>query len=383
MAGTILFAGGGTGGHLFPSIAVAERLAAIAPRLSAHFACSNRALDLQILSDAGVQYTPLSVQPLPAVSRPWDAPGFLKSYFQSRAMAETLIANHGVEVVVAMGGFVSGPVVGAARRRGVPTVLVNLDAVPGKANRLLSGRCDRVFTVYESAALPERAEMLALPLRKQCLAPAPGDAAECRRRLELDPAMPVLLVTGASQGAESINKMMIELAKRAAMQGVLRPWSIVHLAGQEREEAVSRAYKAAGLTAKVMAFTNEMGLCWGAAELAISRAGANSVAEAAANGVPTIFMPYPYHKDEHQRLNAQPLVEAGAAVMWDDHKDGTVNANRHTQGMVGLLQDTQRRQKMRAKLRELSGGDGAQRLAETIVQMVGGEVGAAAKSAAA
>ena len=381
MAGTILFAGGGTGGHLFPSIAVAQRLRRIAPRLESHFACSNRALDLQILSDADVAYTPLSVQPLPAVSRPWEAPGFIKSYFQSRAMAETLIANHGVSLVVAMGGFVSGPVVGAARRRGVPTVLVNLDAVPGKANRLLAGRCDRLFTVYETSALPERAERLALPLRSECLAPA--DAAECRRRLELDPAQPVLLVTGASQGAESINRMMIELTKRAAMQGVLRPFSIVHLAGAEREEAVSRAYKAAGLTAKVMAFTHEMGLCWGAAELAISRAGANSVAEAAANGVPTIFMPYPYHKDQHQRVNAQPLVEAGGAVMWDDLREGPLNANRYGQALVGLLQDSQRRAKMRAKLNEAAGGDGAQRLAQIIVEMVGEASHPAPKQAAA
>ncbi|MFA7238121.1 MAG: glycosyltransferase, partial [Phycisphaeraceae bacterium] len=139
--GTVLFAGGGTGGHLFPSLAVAERLAG---RCEVHFACSGKPLDAEILTKAGVPFTPLPAVGLTGNPMQW--PGFIKRYKQSEAIARRIIVERNVGVVVSMGGYVSAPVIGAAAKMklpgvpGIPGVLVNLDAVAGKANRRIAKR---------------------------------------------------------------------------------------------------------------------------------------------------------------------------------------------------------------------------------------------------
>ncbi|MDH3582681.1 MAG: glycosyltransferase, partial [Phycisphaerae bacterium] len=199
---TVLFAGGGTGGHLFPALAVAEVLAEQADAPALHFACSDRAIDARLLGGAGAAYTPLGVRPWPR--RPWNWPSFLVALRRARAESAGLIRAERVGLVVALGGFVSGPVVSAARRSGrrVPSLLINLDAVPGRANRLAARLCDRVCSVHVAAGLPAGTEIVAMPLRRSVL--SGGDQGADRAALGLDAAVPVLLVTGASQGARSV-----------------------------------------------------------------------------------------------------------------------------------------------------------------------------------
>ncbi|MEX2672327.1 MAG: UDP-N-acetylglucosamine--N-acetylmuramyl-(pentapeptide) pyrophosphoryl-undecaprenol N-acetylglucosamine transferase [Phycisphaeraceae bacterium] len=360
---TVLFAGGGTGGHLFPAIAVAQRLP---DTLTAHFACSNRAIDRRILDEANVPFTPLTVRPLP--TRPWHAPTFAWQYLQSIRTALRLIDQHDVRAVISMGGFVSAPAVEAARRRNIPVLLVNLDAVPGVANRYLVRRCEHVFSVHPSPKLPPRTQPIAMPLRRESVADL--DAAECRAAFGFAPDRPVLLVTGASQGAESINRLMVQLLERAAFRDAFADWSILHLAGHERDESLRDVYLAAGMHARVLAFTHQMGLAWGAAELAISRAGANSVAEVAANAVPAIFLPYPYHKDQHQKHNAAELVEAGGAITVDDAIDPATNADHLLPLLMELASDAARLGKMRDALRALAPADGAAQLVEHLQRLL-------------
>src|SRR5690606_34808033 len=149
--------------------------------------------------------------------------------------------------------------------------------------------------------------------------------AQAREALGLAPDQPVLLVTAGSQGAATINRMMMALVKHPQGRAALADWQVYHLSGAREREAVERAYAEAGVAARVEPFCQRMGLAWRSAELAISRAGAGSVAEVLANAVPTIFMPYPYHKDQHQRLNALPLADAGGAVLVQDHIDAEAN----------------------------------------------------------
>lgn len=369
---TVLFAGGGTGGHIFPNLAIAERLTgrgdiAVPPRV--HFAVSNRPLDARIMTQQNLPFTPLGVRPLPR--RPWHIPGFLRSYFQSRAEAMRLMREKNVRVVIATGGFVSAPVIAAARKLGIARLMVNLDAVPGVANRYLAPSCTRVFSVYASPKLPG-ATIVPLPLRRSCL--SSGDAASCKKALKLEGDRPVLLITGASQGAESLNKLMMELIGRdefrAAVMG--RGWQVLHIAGEDRAEPVKQAYKQAGIDAVVMAFCNTMGLAWGAADVCLSRAGASSVGEVAANAVPTIFLPYPYHKDQHQKLNAQPLVEAGGSLMYDDLIEPKPNGDQLEPVLLALMNDASRRNAMRAKLHQLAGQDGASILADEAMKTIAG-----------
>ncbi len=364
---TILFAGGGTGGHLFPSLAIAQRLADVPGAPAAHFLASDRAIDAQILTKAGVNFTACPMKPLP--TRPWTIPGFVLSLVRSKKMVREIVKQRNVKLIVAMGGFVSVPAAMVGRALGIPILLVNLDAVPGKANRWLAKRCDELYSVYESPLLPSgRVKMTGLPLRRSGL--SNGDARTDRVAMGLDADRPTLLVTGASQGAKSINLAMVELLKQDDFRAAIGAWQVLHLAGEGVGDELEKAYRAANVPARVMTFCDTMGHAWGGADLAISRAGANSVAEVAANGVPTIFLPYPYHKDQHQKLNVEPLSRGGAAVLMKDAIDPAVNAERLRPVMMELMGDAGRRAAMREKLLKLGGGDGAKKLMDVAMSIV-------------
>jgi UDP-N-acetylglucosamine:LPS N-acetylglucosamine transferase len=194
-------------------------------------------------------------------------------------------------------------------------------------------------------------------------------AADCRRELGLDPARPTLLVTGASQGAGSINQMMIRFVK--GEPSPLATWQIIHQTGRDGADEVRTAYAAAGVPALVEPFFTKMGLAWGAADLAVSRAGAGSVAEAWANRVPTVFMPYPYHADDHQKLNALPLERAGGAVVVTDHVDPDANLQGAGRALAARLGDAPARAAMRQALERLGPVDGAARVAAALVGPAG------------
>jgi UDP-N-acetylglucosamine--N-acetylmuramyl-(pentapeptide) pyrophosphoryl-undecaprenol N-acetylglucosamine transferase len=345
---TVLFAGGGSGGHLSPGLAVAEALQKIQPATRTLFACSRRDIDHTMLAEAGVRHVAIPASPL--ALRPAGAVRYMRDYRLGRSSASRLLAAEQVDRVLALGGFVSAPVAGAAARLGIPVILLNLDAVPGKANRWIARRCSAVWSAVET---PSRRgfdnRIVGMPIR-QC-ATAPADAADCRRELGLDPQRPTLLVTGASQGAGTINDLLMALAQ--ANPQPLDGWQILHLAGAGADQRVREAYQRAGTTAQVRPFLSQMGLAWGAADLAVSRAGASSVAEAAHNRVPTLFLPYPFHRDQHQARNAQPLVEAGAAAMVEDRVATEANLCDAGATLEGLLSSPEQRQAMQTALHQL------------------------------
>jgi UDP-N-acetylglucosamine--N-acetylmuramyl-(pentapeptide) pyrophosphoryl-undecaprenol N-acetylglucosamine transferase len=330
-----------------PGLAIAERIAEIAgdaaPRVV--FACSDRAVDAHMLRAAGARYVALPARP--ASLHPRRAIAFARGFRASRRRCRALIESESIDLVLALGGFVSAPAAAAARDRGVPVTLVNLDRPPGRANRWLARRCERVWTAVELPDHPGFAErVVGLPVRRAAL--APDARPQCRRRLGLDEARPVLLVTGASQGATTVNDLVTRLAERepAAFAG----WQVVHLTGSGADGAVRAAYARAGVPAMVAPFLDEIGLAWGAADLAVSRAGANSVAEAAANAVPTVFLPYPFHRDLHQLHNARPLETIGGAVIERDLVDREHNVGGAGRTITALLRDEPRRAAMRNAL---------------------------------
>lgn len=363
---TILFAGGGTGGHIFPSLAIVERLRETGCPARPHFLVSTRPLDAQILSKESITYTPLGARP-PSLN-PVKLFAFGRAFSTSSAQVTQVIHQMSAVALVAMGGFVAAPAVWAAHKAGIPVVLVNLDAVPGLANKHMSRFATEVFSAYATPVLP-KANLVGLPLRRSVVGPA--DVALARRELGLDPDKETLLVTGASQGAESINNMMIELVGLAQPRKALRNWQVLHLSGQADVERVRKAYEAAGVPARVEAFCNAMGMAWRSADIAISRAGAGSVAEAWANAVPTLFFPYPYHKDQHQRLNTAPLLIIGAAKVFTDQIDPAPNARQITGPLLALMSNTQQRIHMTELMRERTPGDGAMAIAQWLRRAVG------------
>jgi UDP-N-acetylglucosamine--N-acetylmuramyl-(pentapeptide) pyrophosphoryl-undecaprenol N-acetylglucosamine transferase len=361
-AGTFLFAGGGSGGHISPGLAIAERLIERAPEGRVLFACSTRPIDARMLTEAGVEHLALPAMPLSP--RPAALVRFLRALRRSRLECREALHRHRVDHVIALGGFVAAPAVLAARSLDIRTTLLNLDHPPGKANRWLARRCDRILTAIELPTTPHFAErVVGMPIRRRAM--APGDRATCRARLHLEPERPVLLVTGASQGAASINRFMQAMVE--SRPDDFAGWEILHLAGEGAADQTRQVYAHCGVSARVESFLDEIGLAWGAAELAVSRAGASSVAEAAANAVPTLFLPYPYHRDRHQANNARPLVEAGGAVIVDDRIDAQANASEAGQVLSALMNEETRRSGMRKILRAQRPADAAAAIAALLL----------------
>ena len=371
----ILLAGGGTGGHIFPNLAIAQatrRLAASTDRqVQIHFLISDRPLDEQILQEAELPFTALGAAPWRA--RPVSLVKFALGYAQAkRTVIQQLKALPQSEqvVLVATGGFVSAPCITAVRNMRGRTALLNLDATAGKANRVSARQCDKVFTCYASAKLPggretgqdrDEAEVVGLPVRQA--ARATHDSAEAREQLGLSPDMNTLLVTAGSQGAVTLNQMMRSLITGPRGQTALAGWQVLHLCGPGMQQALQAGYNTARVPAVVLPFLNEMGLAWSAATLAISRAGASSVGEVWHNAVPTLFFPYPFHADQHQKLNTKPLTDRGAAVVFDDLKDSTHNVHQLLPTLEQLAQNDVRRERMRQLMRQSRPEDGAARIA--------------------
>ncbi len=358
---TIFFAGGGSGGHIFPNLAIAERLVKHSPEVDAHFLVSSRPLDAQVIASRDLRFTCLPVGPLTRKIRA--LPRWLVDWHLSVKMVTGLVDRLNAVAVVATGGFVSGPAVVAARRRGIAVGLVNLDAVPGTANRFMARRADRIFSVYDVPGW--RSVRISVPLRRAAM--TKGTAVEARRRLGLAGDLPTLLVSGGSQGARTINEFMAELARR----GVLDPgWQVLHLAGPTDESYLRRVYEANGVRAVIVGFCEKMGLAWTAATIAVSRSGAGSVAEAWAAAVPTIFVPYPFHGDQHQRLNALPLVDLGAALLAVDRADACLTADEVGPLLCQMMTNEARRDSMRQFMLSRAPADGAEMVAQWLTATV-------------
>ncbi len=331
----VVMAGGGTGGHLYPGLAVADALRARAEsmrlELELIWAATPRAVDQRLLSQFGEQYVKQPVQPL--VKSVKKLMGFLE-----RVAGELSIFGRrdlGVRRWIVWWRW--GVMRRGRRRmwvakRGIPVVLLNPDALPGLANRFLLKRADVIVTQWPLGAnyrkgLKGVVKPLGCPIRPELMDRTREEAAGS---LGIDGLKKTLVVTGASLGAKTINDAMLVLlgdSQVRAAFGEEGRWQIVHLAGLEQAEAVRKAYSRwPGLSAKVIDYCDDMASVWAVADLAIARAGASTCAELTACGVPSILMPYPFHKDMHQQANAMELVRAGAAIIVDDVKDAVGNA---------------------------------------------------------
>jgi len=369
---TILFAGGGTLGHVFPSIAVWQCLQELDRSCTAHFLVSNRPVDRQVLAKQDLPHTCLSATPL-RLTRPWTWPKFAAACAKDGRTCRNIIRRSNVGAVVATGGFVAAPAIWAAGKMGVPIAMMSLDAVAGKANRHLASRATALFSVYPDPRWPQ-ATLIGLPLPREAI--GPDDPAAARRQLDLDPQRDTLLVTGGSLGAQTINQMMIGLLGTVPVRKALADWQVLHLAGPAAAgkpilAELRTAYQKAKVAARIETFCNAMGLAWSAASLAVARAGANTVAEVWANCTPTIFLPYPYHRDQHQRRNAEPLADLDGAVLSRDLIDPQANTKQLTGPLSALLSNPAQRQHMARRLRETRPANGAQIIARWVRSTLG------------
>jgi UDP-N-acetylglucosamine--N-acetylmuramyl-(pentapeptide) pyrophosphoryl-undecaprenol N-acetylglucosamine transferase len=363
----ILLAGGGTGGHLYPGIAVAEALREVAPELKPVFLCTGREIDRVILEPTGFEFIP---QPIV----PWKKSiggtlRFARHFGQTWEMVRKVLRERKPAAVIGLGGYAAGLAVKLAARKKIATAIINPDVIPGEANRLLMRQATVVCCQFEQTAdhvdgsQREKLKVTGCPIRADIRQLPPRD--EAARRLGLDPMLNTLVVTGASLGAQTINEAVLTM-----LEGVtLRGWQILHLSGRDHAPAVRAGYRDLSTPAVVIDFTPAMADIWAVADIAISRSGASSCAELTACGVPSLLFPYPYHKDMHQRANARVLADAGAAVLLDDEKDRKKNAEKLRAAVESLLYGADKRRAMSEAARALGKPDAAANVARLITEI--------------
>ena len=265
-----------------------------------------------------------------------------------------------------LGGFVAAPVCLAAHRNKIPVALINVDIVPGRANKLIARWAGEIFVQFDDTAKhfdKTKVRVVGCPLREEFNKPEPGKAIE---QLGLDKNKKTLLITGASSGSANINQAICSLLEK--LDDFAHHWQIVHLTGQANFEQISGKNLNPKIHYIISGYFDDMPDLLAAADLVIGRSGAVSVAEFAAAGVPAICIPYPYHKDKHQYLNAGKLVDAGAAVIVDDLPDKEEFSKRLWSVLESLLKDENRRQQMSKAAKKISNPQAASTIAEELLK---------------
>ncbi|MHC4132900.1 MAG: UDP-N-acetylglucosamine--N-acetylmuramyl-(pentapeptide) pyrophosphoryl-undecaprenol N-acetylglucosamine transferase [Planctomycetota bacterium] len=362
---TFYFAGGGTGGHIYPAIAVAEKIVELDSSAKVHFFISNRDIDSQILSKTNFAYSLL-----PAVGLTLNPKGFnnfIKLFFKSCRIARKVISEAENPVVIGAGGFVAAPVCRAGHTLKVPVKLLNVDIVPGRANKLAAHWADEVFMQFEETAKyftqkGLKVTVTGCPIRSAFNNPRSETAIS---DLGLQQDKKILLITGASSGSQSINETICLLLDK--LTDFTNDWQIVHLTGAGNYEDVKNKYINAKIDSKILNYYDDMPNLLSAADLVIGRSGAVSVAEYAAASVPSICLPYPYHKDRHQYLNAEKLVKAGAAVVVDDLPDAEERSAWLWEELERLLKDEEERGKMAESANQVANIDAASEIAQILL----------------
>jgi UDP-N-acetylglucosamine--N-acetylmuramyl-(pentapeptide) pyrophosphoryl-undecaprenol N-acetylglucosamine transferase len=307
----IAIACGGTGGHLFPGLAVAGKL--LDRGCEVMVMISPKEVDQQAVTSA----TDTEVVILPAVPLNRGRVGpFVRGFIHAFRETQKIFRKRKPGAVLAMGGFTSAPPVLAGKLSGAATFLHESNTIPGRANRWIARVVNQAFVGFSQTA-PQLATPHVVPtgtpVRPQF---QPADPGANRLALGLQPDRPLLLVQGGSQGAHGVNNLLVASLPRLASS--LPGLQFLHLTGEADFESVKAAYARHGCKARVLPFLTEMELALGAATLAISRAGGSSLAEFAAMRVPSILIPYPAAIDNHQYWNAKAFEDAGAARLLEE-----------------------------------------------------------------
>ncbi len=361
----IVFAGGGTGGHLYPALGIVEALRVCVPGVRVAFFGTQRAIERHICEQAGCE---LVQQHLPPLRRaPWRWPGIYFGFRRSGRLCRQRLGSDPPLVVVGTGGLGSVPAVREAHRAGIPVALLNPDAIPGRANRFLARSADCVLAQWEETAryLPRatRVEVYGCPVRPQFNRAGRLAGVE---RFGLAPDLKTLLVTGASQGARTINETIVaSLDFLETRSG----WQVLHLTGELDHDMVLSAYRDRPLRSTVLAYTEHMADAMGAADLIVSRAGASSLAEITAVGRASILMPYPHHRDRHQFANARCLVRESAAVVVQDRIDPALHGPEFREVLGRLMVDDGARLALADAAGRMGKGNAAVEIAERLVSL--------------
>lgn len=347
----VLIVSGGTGGHIYPGLAVAEEFRRRDPATPILFIGSAEGLEKEIVPQSGFKLKLIKARALlrklsyKAISAPFVcAIGFLQSLF--------LVRSYGPDVVISTGGYVSLPVVLAARFWRRPVCLLEQNVLPGAVNRLVSRFAGRRFLAFSEAKRYMSGEVVGNPVRQSIIE---ADRGTARQALAVGDRRAVLIM-GGSQGAKKLNETLVSVLDRLP-ENVF----VLHIIGNRDYAWVSRLLEGKRIeNYRALPYLHDMSQALAASDLVISRAGATAIAECLVRGLPMVLIPFPYAAEDHQRLNAAVVVNAGAAVMVED-KDLT------PEKLLGLLsQSSLDYAKMRDAALALARPDAAKRIVDAV-----------------
>ncbi len=318
----LVIAGGGTGGHLLPGVAVADAFMQHSHANRVVFVTTGRPVEKRVLAGRGYETVRIEASGFKGTGASGKVRA-LARMFSGVFSALRLFRKQRPDAVLGMGAYSAAPVVLAAWMLGIFRAIHEQNRLPGMTNRLLARFSNRVYVSFEDTDIRGCRESIVFtgnPVRR--------DIAECgaEARKQAPADFLTVLVLGGSQGAHQINKSVKDALEWLDEPGKFR---FIHQSGEADLEEVREGYADAGVSGRVEAFFDDMAACYREADIAVCRAGATSIAEIAAAGLPAVFIPYPYAADNHQYFNAKPLAEAGAAELIEQSEaDGKTLARR-------------------------------------------------------
>jgi len=358
----VLIAGGGTGGHVYPGIAVAEELRRLHPDAAILFVGGKRGVESHAVPEAGFKIRFVTTRGFPRRAW-WRWPGAVIANLIGFVQSLWLVMTERPDAVLGTGGYVSGPVSMAAVLLGRPLILQEQNSIPGLANRWLARVADEVHLSFtEARAYFSRKDNLKVtgnPVRAFILG---GDRATALQEFGLADGRPTVFVFGGSRGAHRINEAAIDAMRR--LKGRVDVQFILQTGGEDFEWARG-IVETEQLPARVVPYLRQIHLAYAVADLVVCRSGAMTLAEIAACGTPAILVPYPYAAHNHQEVNARNLVERAAASLILDRE---LSGERLAKEVAHLLADRQTLRRMSAHARTFARLDAAERLARSLAR---------------
>jgi UDP-N-acetylglucosamine--N-acetylmuramyl-(pentapeptide) pyrophosphoryl-undecaprenol N-acetylglucosamine transferase len=363
MGRKVIIGGGGTGGHVFPAISIADALKEASPGIEILFVGAIDRIEMQKVPEAGYKIIGL---PITGLKRKFSLEifGLIYRLIKSMKISIKIIRDFRPDVAVGVGGYASGPIIRAAALRGVPVLIQEQNSYAGITNKILAGLAVRIFVAYDGMEKYFPADKILLtgnPVRKDILTLKAGKD-ESLRFFNLSGQNRTILVLGGSLGAGTIN--------RCIMNGLGEIPENIQLIWQTGRNYYSRAVENAPVTPGsrvfITAFINRMDMAYSAADIIISRSGAGTISELAVVGKPVILVPSPNVAEDHQTKNALSLVQKNAAVLVHD-RDAESSLLKEA---IMLLNDEKRREELSENIKKLAISDSAERIAREILKMI-------------
>lgn len=359
----VIISGGGTGGHIYPAIAIANALQAADPAIEVLFVGAEGKMEMEKVPKAGYKIIGL---PIVGINRQHLLKNLLFPFklLNSFKQAIKIVNDFKPDVAIGVGGYASGPLLLAAQLKGIPYFIQEQNSFAGITNKFLAKKAQQIFVAYpnmEKFFPKEKIQILGNPVRKDLLEVA-SKKAQAQLHFQINNQSPCLLIIGGSQGARSINQAILKDLDKINQAGIQIIWQTGVPFEAQAKEAVT---KFPNLKAYVSAFIYEMDLAYSAADLVCSRAGALSVSEICLAGKPSILVPFPAAAEDHQTENAKSLVNQGAALMVRDAEAG----NELVDKALDLLQQAEQLQALGAAAQKLGKPNAATEIVQVILQM--------------